>query len=144
MLSAPWGGRDWPVAWATGPLAKDSRAPEGRRGAPRGLPVHCITRCGAPDGALVRCGWEFGPKGRFTQPRPKAWDSGFTCIHRPEGPVHAGDGMMNGPFRAGAWCAITNPRLRLGLTESALQAERPVQTGKAEGLGFRVHVYPPA
>jgi hypothetical protein len=65
-----------------------------------------------------------GPKGRFKQPRPKAWDQGSREFTGLKGRFIRGDGTRNGPFRAGMCFVITNPRLCLVLTESALQAER--------------------
>ena len=68
-----------------------------------------------------QCDRVLGLKGRFCQPRPKAWETDDRGGFDPERVVRQGS-QPNRPFRPTSPVG-ENPGLRPGLTETALQAE---------------------
>src|SRR5207253_1226859 len=65
-----------------------------------------------------------GLKNRFCQPRPKAWEQGQQRQSALKERFGVDETMAKRPFRAGDRLSATDPSLRLGLTETALQAGR--------------------
>src|SRR5687767_13825690 len=79
-----------------------------------------------------------GLKGRFCQPRPKAWESAPTGHVGPVRAVRLAPSMVNGPYRAEPPGDARSPGLRPGLTEAALQgAERGTTETKMDPFARR-------